>query len=363
MIFKLARLLSVVLCGSAAATSCSPAGDGSGSGPAAPSPISTSERPAVLGNAEGPSPPSAVYAMPSGDARGLTGDLVSAASVRTAPPTLDFTCHGYDEGATRAYNCIPVPEQQHHMRTFVPPVGSACDRGSVQEFPPGRIVFQIRCRDGASGQTPDNAGFHGGGFSVAGDARGLTRDMVSAASVRTAPPTLDFTCHGYDEGATRAYNCIPVPEQQHHMRTFVPPVGSACDRGSVQEFPPGRIVFQIRCRDVAGPPPPPPGRAVEFNIASCGARPSGVLYSVTINVDVRARRAVSSVNVIGDVDGQRVGSEYVGSMSQGQSRRVVLTGFVSSVRSTSKCNVRVEWRETSRARGKETGSSGIRVGR
>ena len=74
-------------------------------------------------------------------------------AIRTMPLTLDLTCHGYDEGATRAYNCIPEPPQQHHMRTFVPAVGSACDGGSIAEFPPGRIVFQIRCRDGSDGQS------------------------------------------------------------------------------------------------------------------------------------------------------------------------------------------------------------------
>ena len=37
------------------------------------------------------------------------------------------------------------------MGTFVPAVGSACDRGSIAEFPLGRIVFQIRCRDGSDG--------------------------------------------------------------------------------------------------------------------------------------------------------------------------------------------------------------------
>ena len=77
-------------------------------------------------------------------------------AVRTSPLTLDLTCHGYDEGAargTRAYNCIPVPSQQRYMRTFVPAVGSACDRGSIAEFPARRIVFQIRCRDGSPGQS------------------------------------------------------------------------------------------------------------------------------------------------------------------------------------------------------------------
>ena len=325
---------------------------------------------------------------------------------RTTPPTLDLTCHGYDEGATRAYNCIPVPSQQRHMRTFVPAVGSACDQGSIAEFPAGRIVFQIRCRDGSLGQsaawwhsgqgpgffvtpigTPrvwvrtsflgssvqlsvwcrapqenlvvnellgtswgndgtsgiygmagcrevevDTAGEDlqwwfteelaataltpprsweqvtgadralptealqdlataaelerrwrqldrwgmnpGQGASTRGavltsdDYGGTRRDLRSASgsddgpdaldgaplrsAVRTSPLTLDLTCHGYNEGAargTRAYNCIPVPSQQRYMRTFVPAVGSACDRGSIAEFPAGRIVFQIRCRD------------------------------------------------------------------------------------------------------------------
>ena len=162
----------------------------------------------------------------------------SRSTGRTFPPALDFTCHGYVEAAgTHAYNCIPAPAQQHHMRTFVPPPGSLCNEGSVQEFPPGRIVFQIRCRAAARALT-----FAPGYL----DHYGIMAD--SGAALRTAPPTLDFTCHGYVEpGGTRAYNCIPAPAQQHHMRTFVPLPGSPCNQGSVQEFPPGRIVFQIRC--------------------------------------------------------------------------------------------------------------------
>ena len=325
---------------------------------------------------------------------------------RTTPLTLDLTCHGYDEGATRAYNCIPVPSQQRHMQTFVPAVGSACDQGSIAEFPAGRIVFQIRCRDGSSGQSaawwhsgqgpeffvkpigtprvwvrtsflgssvhlsvwcrapqenlvvnellgtswgndgtngiygmagcrevevdtagedlqwwfaqelaapaltpprsweqvtgagsalgaealqdlataaelerrwrqPDRWGMNPGqgantrGAVLTSDDDGGTRldfriasgpddgpDALDGAplrgATRTSPLTIDLTCHGYNEGAargTRAYNCIPVPSQQRYMRTFVPAVGSACDRGSIAEFPAGRIVFQIRCRD------------------------------------------------------------------------------------------------------------------
>ena len=329
------------------------------------------------------------------NARGATGTFRMTLTVapvedqpsqpgRTRPPTLDVTCHGYDEGPTRAYNCIPVPSQQRLMRTFVPAVGSACDQGNIAEFPAGRIVFQIRCRDGAAGRsagwshagrgrasvvkpadTPrvwlrtslsgssahlsvwcrapqeylvvnellgaswGNDGTNGNygmdgcsavevsagaedvqwwftpepgataltpprsweGVSGAGRALGADalQDLAAAGelerdwggpglrrmnpgevastpddyadalqepyfrnAVRTSPLTLDLTCHGYNEGAargTRAYNCIPVPSQQRYMRTFVPPVGSACDRGFIAEFPAGRIVFQIRCRD------------------------------------------------------------------------------------------------------------------
>ncbi len=82
----------------------------------------------------------------------------------------------------------------------------------------------------------------------------LVASLPAVAQPPTNPPTIDVTCHGYDEGATRAYNCIPVASQQHLLATFVPPVGSACNGGQVAEFPPGRIVFQIRCDDAGGPP-------------------------------------------------------------------------------------------------------------
>ena len=83
--------------------------------------------------------------------------------------------------------------------------------------------------------------------------------IPASAQTRTIPPALDFTCHGYNEAqrGSRAYNCIPKTESQPHMRTFVPAPGSACDAGMVNEFPPGRIVFQIRCQDAGAPPPPP----------------------------------------------------------------------------------------------------------
>ena len=358
-------------------------------------------------------------------------------SGRTAPSAVDLTCHGYDEGATRAYNCIPEPSQQHHMRTFVPPVGSACDAGSIAEFPPGRIVFQIRCRDGSRGQTeawshwgrgpasfdmPEDASgrfwvhtaFSGssahfvvqcrapqqrvvvnellgtswgntgtnGIYGIAGcrevevdtweqdlqwwftqelaatasmppqsweqvtgaggalpaqalqdlaaavdlerlwgpqatwgidlgsandraalrtsdvvagsgliriasrsaDDRtyyALDRPPVRSATTRTQPLTLDLTCHGYVEPAgTRAYNCIPEPSQQHHMRTFVPPVGSACDAGSIAEFPPGRIVFQIRCRDGDATPEKP---TIEYRVVEGVCVPRGTFSVFLVN--------------------------------------------------------------------------------
>ena len=77
----------------------------------------------------------------------------------TIPSTLDFTCHGYDEGDTRAYNCIPAPGSESSMPTFVPPVGSTCNGGRIDEFPAGRIVFQIRCQERAATPTAGNADF------------------------------------------------------------------------------------------------------------------------------------------------------------------------------------------------------------
>ena len=381
----------------------------------------------------------------------LFAGTAAAQTGRTSPPTVDLTCHGYDEGTTRAYNCIPEPEQQHYMRTFVPPVGSACDAGSIAEFPAGRIVFQIRCRDGSRGQTaawshwgrgpasfdmPEDASarlwvhtaFSGssvhfvvrcrapqqrvvvnellgtswgntgtnGIYGMAGcrevevdtggqdgqdlqwwftqelaatasmppqsweqvtgaggtlPARALqdlaaavdlerlwgpqatwgidlgsandraalrTSDVVAgsglvriasrspgspedrtyaidrapvrSATTRTQPLTIDLTCHGYVEAAgTRAYNCIPEPSQQHHMRTFVPPVGSACDAGSIAEFPPGRIVFQIRCRDGGDATPSLP----EGTFTGDHSRGGSVRVEISGN---RATLTVSGIN-------------------------------------------------------------------
>ena len=76
----------------------------------------------------------------------LAVPLLAVAQPRTSPATLDFTCHGYDEGATRAYNCIPPPSERHHMRTFMPAVG-----------PPNSVDFEIadlpavRCADDHGG--------------------------------------------------------------------------------------------------------------------------------------------------------------------------------------------------------------------
>ena len=107
---------------------------------------------------------------------------------RTVPPTIDVTCHGYIEAVTRAYNCIPAPSQQQHMSTFVPPVGSACDQGIIAEFLPGRIVFQIRCREGARGQLLARSGSRDAGF-VPSQAPGDT-----GQSQRTATTYLTNGC-------------------------------------------------------------------------------------------------------------------------------------------------------------------------
>ena len=60
-------------------------------------------------------------------------------------------------------------------------------------------------------------GGEGGIEGTPSDVRTVTpTDRTAAPTIRTAPPAVDLTCHGYDEGATRAYNCIPEPSQQHH---------------------------------------------------------------------------------------------------------------------------------------------------
>ena len=94
---------------------------------------------------------------------------------RTNPTTLDLTCHGYDEGATRAYNCIPEPSQQRYMQTFVPAVGSACDGGSIAEFP----QVGSSSRSGVVTTAPDNP--HRGRTRVRGRDPSSSRAMFRAS--------------------------------------------------------------------------------------------------------------------------------------------------------------------------------------
>ena len=301
--------------------------------------------------------------------------------VATEPVALDLECYGYISATHRSYNCPPVPGDQQHMATFAPPVGSPCDQGRVAEFPPGRVVLEIRCRDDASaasrgwsrsgvgpavfpkppgaprvwvrtlfagdsahfavwcgrpaprlvvnellGRSWGNAGSHGlrdfagcrelevsqptgqvpwwfvqeparvapmparrwsapgslpagtglrrqNDWAAAGELeRSFSRsaalgspallpfrsalpresgDARLSAAGRTDPLTLGLRCHGYDEGPTRLYHCIPGERDQPLMRTFMPEVGSVCDGGSIAEFPPGRRLFQLVCHDGA----------------------------------------------------------------------------------------------------------------
>ena len=124
---------------------------------------------------------------------------------------------------------------------------------------------------------------------------GVLLIALSPASAQppTDPATIDVTCHGYDEGATRAYNCIPVASQQHLLATFVPPVGSACNGGQVAEFPPGRIVFQIRCDDAeggTGPPTttPPTTPTADFEIFNVTRYPTSIDVSDWLQFSWRA---------------------------------------------------------------------------
>ena len=108
----------------------------------------------------------------------------------------------------------------------------------------------------------------------------LSWPVAAQSPPATVPATVDLTCHGYDEGATRAYNCIPPPHLQHLLRTFVPPPGARCDQGGVEEFPPGRIVFQIRCQDTGGgttTPAPPAGWSASGRGPSYFTKPINVV--------------------------------------------------------------------------------------
>ena len=124
-----------------------------------------------------------------------------------------------------------------------------------------------------------------------------TLSSVAAAQPRTTPATIDVTCHGYDEGATLAYNCIPVASQQHLLATFVPAVGSACNGGQVAEFPPGRIVFQIRCDDTGtGAPPTTPMPA---GWTASGRGPNFFTKPINaVRVRIRSSFSGSSANFI-----------------------------------------------------------------
>ncbi len=106
----------------------------------------------------------------------------AAAQQPTVPSALDFTCHGYDEGATRAYNCIPAAGQESMMPTFVPPVGSTCNGGRIDEFPAGRLVFQIRCQEAGGGFPAP--GTPGGAWSRSGTGSEVFRKPVGVVRVR-----------------------------------------------------------------------------------------------------------------------------------------------------------------------------------
>ena len=104
----------------------------------------------------------------------------------------------------------------------------------------------------------------------------LLPSPADAQSSPTVPATITLTCYGYDGGPVRAYNCIPLPHLQPLMRTFVPPPGAPCNQGSVKEFPPGRIVFQIRCQDTDG------GGTTQASWSASGRGPS--YFDKPINV-------------------------------------------------------------------------------
>ncbi len=150
----------------------------------------------------------------------------------------------------------------------------------------------------------------------------------ATAQQPTMPSMLDFTCHGYDEGATRAYNCIPAAGQEHAMPTFVPPVGSTCNGGRIDEFPAGRLVFQIRCQETQTPPPPPTTGSADFTIQDVRRYDAIVSSSDWLYFDIVARTRYSRFTLrvrLYSPDGTfRLCSEAVRAMEPGQIREMLL---------------------------------------
>ena len=152
----------------------------------------------------------------------------------TEPSVLDFSCYGYDEGATRAYNCIPAPDQQPLMRTFVPPVGVPCAQGQVAEFPAGRIVFQIRCSEDPNAPRPGTAGPGKKLWSSAGQGNMRLIKPLDALRIR-----LRAEYHGVSDHV--AVFCLnPV-----HTLVIALPVGSYWGLTAVEQ-----IVYMPECSEI-----------------------------------------------------------------------------------------------------------------
>ena len=119
----------------------------------------------------------------------------------------------------------------------------------------------------------------------------LAASYTASAQPRTNPPTLDFTCYGYDNGPQRAYNCIPERSQQSLMRTFVPAVGSRCDDGKIitTSDQPDRIVFQIRCDDTGGSgPTTPTGPTADYEVFNVRRYPTSIRVADWLEFSWRA---------------------------------------------------------------------------
>ena len=160
----------------------------------------------------------------------------------TVPATLDFTCHGYDEGATRAYNCIPAAGQESSMPTFVPPVGSTCNGGRIDEFPAGRLVFQIRCQEHASASGADFTVQNVRRYdSSINDADWIYFDVV--ANIRYSRFTLQVRLH-YSDGTFRICNeYVPAMEPGQVEEGLVIPsiCGPDVQWSSIQFVPPANL--------------------------------------------------------------------------------------------------------------------------
>ena len=97
------------------------------------------------------------------------------------------------------------------------------------------------------------------------------------------------------------------------------------------------------------------GSALTGEITTCsGTRTLGTIVTVEIAGSVTAQRAVSLLRLTGRANGHLVGSQFIGSMSAGQTEAFRMTGIISTSASTLRCTLHAAYRTSSASETGET---------